>query len=242
MRCTILANEACQFGAVGDTLDEIHRNGKGISGKNTRRRSDGGIDVYRLTREQCSSTNRTFVQTLTHPSNDLLYVEDNVWIRNIPGQTYPGRLTIAAAYLPSNGSTNKTITIMGDIKYTAKDGTVALGLIAQKDVKVSRQAPNNIEIDAAMLAQNGHVWYQKDTLAGTNCNQTVKGTITVYGAIATNQYWTWTYVSGGNQTPVDGYATTLNGYDRNFRFTPPPSFPLSGTFSILNYREVLNAP
>lgn len=205
-------------------------------------RSDGGIDVYRLTREQCSSTNRTFIQTLTHPANDLLYVEDNVWIRNTPGQTYPSRLTIAASYLPSNGSTNKTITIMGDIKYAAKDGSAALGLIAQKDVKVSRQAPNNLEINAAMLAQNGHVWYEKDTLAGTNCNQTVKGNITVYGAIATNQYWTWTYVSGGNQTPVDGYATTLNSYDKKLRFTPPPSFPLSGTFSILNYREVLNAP
>lgn len=207
-------------------------------------RSDGRIDVYRLTREQCSSTNRTFIQTLNHPSSDILYVEDNVWIRNVPGQTFPSRLTIAASYLPSNASTDKSITIMGDIKYTAKDGTAAIGLIGQKDVKVSRQAPNNLEIDAAMLAQTGHVWYQKDTLGGTNCSQTVKGTITVYGSIATDEYWTWTYVTGspGNYNTVDGYNTTSSTYDAKLRLTPPPSFPLTGTFSILNYREILNEP
>ncbi len=207
-------------------------------------RSDGGIDVYRLTRERCDSTNRTFVQTLAHPSNDLLYVEDNVWVRNVPGQTYPERLTIASAYLPSNGSTDKTITIMGDIRYTAKDSSAAIGLIAQKDVKVSRLAPNNIEINAAMLAQNGHAWYQKDTLSGTTCTQTVKGTITVYGSIATNQYWTWTIVTrqGNNYIPVDGYAVTKNSYDDNLRIVPPTSFPLTGTYSILNYREIITEP
>lgn len=205
-------------------------------------RNDGGIDVYRLTREQCTSVNRTFVQTLSHPANDLLFVEDNVWIRSKPGETIPGRLSIAAAYLPANGSTNKTITIMGDIKYSAKDGSSALGLIAQNDVKVSKQAPSTIEVDAALLAQNGHVWYQKDTLSGTSCTQTVKTSITIYGAIATNQYWTWTYVSGSNQTTIDGYNTTVNTYDKNLRLTPPPSFPLTGSFSILNYRELLQGP
>ncbi len=207
-------------------------------------RSDGKIDVYRLTREQCTSTNRTFVQTLDHPANDILYVEDNVWIRNIPGQTFPSRLTIAAAYLPANANTYKTITIMGNITYTARDGSASLGLIAQKDVKVSRQAPSTLSIDAAMLAQNGHTWYQKDTLSGTSCNRIVKGTINVFGSIASNQYWTWTYVTGspGNYTPIDGYATTVNSFDANLRLTPPPSFPLTGTYAILNYREILNAP
>ena len=205
-------------------------------------RSDGAIDVYRVTREQCTSVTRSFVQTLSHPTNNLLYVEDNVWIRSKPGETMPGRLSIAAAYLPANGSTNKSITIMGDIKYAAKDGSSALGLIAQNDVKVSRQAPSTIEINAALLAQNGHVWYQKDTLGGVSCTQSVKTSISVYGAIATNQYWTWTYVSGNNGTTIDGYNTTVNTYDKNLRLTPPPSFPLTGSFSILNYRELLQGP
>lgn len=207
-------------------------------------RGDGAIDVYRLTREQCTSTNRTFVQTLAHPTNNQLFVEDNVWIRSKPGETMPGRLTVVAAYLPANASTYKTITIMGDIKYTAKDGSAALGLIAQKDVKVSRQAPSTLEINGALLAQNGHVRYQKDTLSGTSCNQSVKTGISLYGAIATNQYWTWTYVTGsnGNYTTVDGYNTTTNTYDKNLRLTPPPAFPLTGSFSILNYRELLQGP
>ena len=203
-------------------------------------RADGGIDVYKLTREQCTSTNRTFVQTLSKPANNILFVDDNVWIRNKPGELISQRLTIAAAYLPSNSNTDKTITIMGDIKYSAKDGSVALGLVAQKDVKVSRQAPSTLEINAAMLAQSGHVWYQKDTLGGSTCSQLVKNAITVYGTIATNSYWTWTYVSGNNT--VDGYNTTTSTYDKNLRLTPPPSFPLTGNFSILNYREILLNP
>jgi len=207
-------------------------------------RGDGAIDVYRLTREQCTSTNRTFIQTIPHPANNILFVEDNVWIRSKPNETMPGRLTIAAAYLPANASTYKTITIMGDIKYTNKTGSSALGLIGQQDVKVSRQAPATLYIDGAMLAQNGHVWYQKDTLGGTSCSQQVKTSITVYGTIATNLFWTWTYVTGnaGNYVTVDGYSTTNNSYDKNFRLTPPPSFPLTGTFSILNYREILQNP
>lgn len=207
-------------------------------------RGDGGIDVYKLTREQCTSTTRTFIQTLTHPANNILFVDDNVWIRSKPNEKMPGRLTIAAAYLPANASTYKSITIMGDIKYAAKDGSVALGLIGQEDVKVSQQAPDTLEINAAMLAQQGHVWYDKDTLAGTNCSQDVKQAISVYGTIATNLYWTWSIVtgSGSNYTTVDGFRTTSNAYDKNLRLTPPPSFPLTGTFSILNYREILTAP
>lgn len=207
-------------------------------------RGDGGIDVYRVSREQCTSVTRSFVQTLAHPANNILYVDDNVWIRSKPNEKMPGRLTIAAAYLPANASTFKSITVMGDVLYQAKDGTAALGLIAQQDIKVSRQAPVNIEINAAMLAQQGHVWYDKDTLAGTSCSQTVKSAITVYGAIATNLYWTWSIVTGSapNYTTVDGYQTTTNIYDKNLRLTPPPSFPLTGSFSILNYREILTVP
>jgi type II secretory pathway pseudopilin PulG len=207
-------------------------------------RSDGRIDVYRLTREQCSSTNRTFIQTINAPANNILFAEDNIWIRNVPGQAYSGRLTIAAAYMPSSSSTDKSITIMGNILYSAKDGSSSIGLIGQKDVRVSRQAPSTLEIHAALLAQNGSVRYNKDTLGGSSCSQQVKTKLTLYGAIATNQYWTWTYVAGGGggYTPIDGYATTVNSYDKQLRFSPPPSFPLTGTFSILNYRELLSSP
>lgn len=207
-------------------------------------RADNSIDVYRVTQDRCGSISRNFSQNIPRPANGILFVEDNVWIRNYSNDKYNNRLTIAAAYLPENASTNKTITITGNILYNVKDGSNAIGLIAQKDVKVSRLAPNTLEINAAMLAQKGHVWYQKDTLAGTNCSQSVKTTITVYGAIATNQYWTWTYVTGSapNYTTVDGYNTTVNTYDQKLKFNPPPSFPLAGSFSILNYREILTNP
>lgn len=213
-------------------------------------KADKSIDVSIVTNESCSGITSTFQQNMPKPNNAILFVEDNVWVKSKGTQPsaekYNDRLTIASGRFPDTPSTNTTITMTGDILYQAKDGSAAVGLIAQKDVKLARYAvstaPNtNIEIDAAMLAQKGHVWYQKNTLAGGSCSQIIKNTITVFGSIGTFNFWTWTYVTGGGIV-VDGYAITINGYDKNLKFNPPPSFPTTGTFTILNYREILENP
>ncbi len=203
-------------------------------------KSNKSIDVYRVTQERCTSLSRTFVANYAKPANGLLYVEDNVWVQSKSGDRYNDRLTIAAAYLPSSAARDKSITITGDILYSAKDGTAAIGLIAQKDVKVNNVAPYNLEIDAALLAQKGHTFFESSTLSA-NCSNQVKGTITVHGAISSYLFWTWTYVTGGNNV-IDGYATTLSTYDSYLKFNPPPSFPTTGTFSVLNFRELLENP
>jgi hypothetical protein len=93
-----------------------------------------------------------------------------------------------------------------------------LGLIAQKDVLISYLAPANLEIDAAMIAQNGSTqrWYfSGDT----------KTSITVYGSISSFGVWTWSW-----NTPVNsGYINTTTVYDSNLLYSPPPNFPLSAS-------------
>jgi hypothetical protein len=160
---------------------------------------------------------RTLLYTRTIPTNGIMYIEDKVWVEGV----VKGRIMVAAAKLPYNTSSAPSIYIPNNITYAAKDGTNVLGLLAQKDIVVTYRAPNNLEINAALIAQNGSV--QHFYYPGV-----IKNTVTVYGSIMTYGQWTWTWVSSyGNIT--SGYATTNDVYDSNLLFAPPPSFPLSSS-------------
>lgn len=193
-------------------------------------KNNGTIDIYKVTNESSSSITKTFIRNQAAPANGIFYVADNVWVDG----TYNGRITIVSGRLPANASTNTTIKITNNLLYTAKDGTVAVGLIAQKDVQIAQYAPNNLEIDGALLAQTGTVYmpYYNQLL----------GNLNFYGAIATNGSWTWSYCSGNPCTAVSGYGTNTNTFDNNLKYAPPPSFPTTGTYTILNWRELLSTP
>jgi hypothetical protein len=162
---------------------------------------------------------RTLQFTNAIPSNGIIYVEDKTWVEG----TVNGRATVVAAQLPYNSSTAPTIYIPNNIIYSAKDGSDVLGLIAQKDVVVTYHAPTNIEVDAAMISQNGaaQFFYYKN-------NVDIKNSITIFGTIMTYNQWTWTWVNSSNNN-ISGYSNTYNNYDGNLLFGPPPSFPLSSS-------------
>ncbi len=157
---------------------------------------------------------RTLQFTQNLPANGVIFVEDKTWVEG----TVAGRVTIAAAKLPYNASTAPTIYIPNNITYLAKDGTNSLGLIAQKDIIVTYHAPNTLEIDAALIAQNGSAQFLQSV-------GNIKTSITVYGSTASFGVWTWSWVSGGSI--VSGYANTSSIYDANLLYAPPPSFPLT---------------
>lgn len=193
-------------------------------------KTDNTFDIYRVNNESSSGITTTFIRNQATPSNGVVFVSDHVWVDG----SYNGRITIVSARLPNNPATNTTIKIRGNLSYTAQDGTVAIGLIAQKDIQVPRYAPNNLEIDGALLAQNGQVYYP--FVSGA-----IKNNLTFYGAIATNGFWTWSWVSGGGNI-TSGYQNNTTTFDTNLTFAPPPSFPSTGTFTILNWREKLTSP
>jgi hypothetical protein len=143
-------------------------------------------------------------------------VEDKVWVEG----TVKGRVMLAASLLPYNSATAPTIYIPNNITYQAKDGTNVLGLLSQKDIIVTYAAPSNLEIDAALIAQNGsaQIFYYSGS--------TIKNTISVFGSTMTFGQWTWTWVDGSNNV-VSGYTNTVSTYDSNLIYAAPPSFPLS---------------
>ena len=196
-------------------------------------KSDGTIDIYKVTtllrnpvgydvngvahNEYTDYNGRSFQFNKPIPANGIIYIEDKTWVEG----TVNGRAIVAAATLPYNASTAPTIYIPNNIIYTAKDGTSALGLLAQQDVVVTYHAPTNLEVDAALVAQNGSAqffYYSGD----------IKNSITVFGAIMSFGQWTWSWVDNWNNI-VSGYTHTYSNYDGNLLYGPPPSFPLSSS-------------
>ena len=175
-------------------------------------------DIYGNARnEDVDYNNRSLQYTVAIPSNGIIYVEDDTWVEG----TVNGRVMVTVAKLPYVASTAPNIYIPNNIFYQAKDGTDVLGLLSQQDIVVTYGAPSNLEIDAALIAQNGSA--QFFYYPGGNA---IKNTISIFGSIMTFGQWTWNWVDGNNNN-VSGYATTNDTYDNNLFYAPPPGFPLS---------------
>lgn len=227
--------------------------------------SNNTYDVVRVTAENdTQSTYATALSTqavatgVAIPSSGVIFAEDNVWIRT--ASTFNGRVTIASGRLASTTySTN--IVIADDILYANKNGNDAIGLISEDSVLVAPYAiPQTgsftYEIDAAIIAQSGSVRYPQSYRY--NNNET-KGWVAsnqqflFYGSVSTRQVWTWNISYGSNpggsavydsasNKYISGVKNTTTQYDYNLLYAPPPNFPITSTYNILSWREVLTRP
>lgn len=194
--------------------------------------SNGTVSVYKVTsltntpkgwdvngnahNEDIDYNARSHQYTVAIPANGIIYIEDNTWVEG----TVNGRVMLAAAKLPYVANTAPSIYIPNNIIYQAKDGSSVLGLLSQKNVIVTYNAPTNLEVDAALVSQNGSAQF---FLYST---PRIKNSITIYGSIMSFGQWTWTWVNGSGNN-VSGFTNTTSTYDNNLLYSPPPSFPLS---------------
>jgi len=197
------------------------------------------------------------------PSNGVIFAEDNVWVLSNPD--FNGNVSIAAGRLnASNPNDYANINIAGPLVYATKNGSNTIGLIAQNSVVIEPYAPPppsdssfTFEVDAALLAENGNVWFPGNyqsypwicTTGWTGPNQK----FLFYGSVATRQTWTWTWLDGGYQcgnasyyAPEDSFISgILNNttqYDYNLKYDPPPDYPLTSGYNVLSWRQILLRP
>ncbi|MFC1638409.1 type II secretion system protein J, partial [Patescibacteria group bacterium] len=166
------------------------------------------IDVNRVLNEKKGVVTKTQSVYTDFPLPDVgaIYVNKNIWVEGYLGE---GKRLVIAANNPSVSHGN--IYISDDITYSDySDGTV-LGLIAKNNIEVVENSNNNLRIDAALLAQIGYVGRAD---YGDN-----KSSITVYGAIATNQGYGFS-----------GYSTKNIIFDNSLIYIPPPYFPIEGIY------------
>lgn len=162
----------------------------------------------------------------------IIFVEDNVWVEGV----VEGKATVVAAKLPETKNNLRTIVISGNLTYNQKDGSDVLGLIAQKDILVPLySAPNDLEINAAMMAQNGAVY--RPHYDSSYSPYHLRNSISIYGSIITKKTWTWSWVSDGGSL-ISGYANTNSVYDPHLTYSAPPGFPTIDEYNILQWEEV----
>lgn len=226
--------------------------------------TNGTYNLYNVNGETDTSSSYTSALTtslvansIAIPSAGVIFAEDNVWVRTNP--TYHGRVTIGAGRLATTN--NATISIADDLAYSVKDGSDAIGLVAEGDVLISPYAAPasgsfTFEVNAAILSQSGNVRYPLNYRS--NSNSCTRGWVNsnqklnFYGSIATRQSWTWSWLIGsscGNAVYSSSYGAYISGflnnttaYDYSLMYGPPPYYPITGGYNVMSFREVLTTP
>lgn len=207
---------------------QFNANGTVLVGKVTASRDSGSSNGSCTSHSRADSLMQSVVWESTAralPSNGIIYVADNAWIWG----TITSRLTVASGRLPDTTSTNTSVYLQNDITYTVKDGSVVLGIVSQSDIRVNSSSENDLVIDAYLLSQKGKVF--RPLYSGN-----VKNSISIYGGIASNSWWTWSWVNGSG-TVTSGYQNTTQTYDTYLTLNPPPLFPKTGSHAILSWKE-----
>lgn len=185
-------------------------------------------DLYLVKRYDSTGLNitqETLLGNHSYPGKGIIALEDNVWIN---GTINNQRVTVVAADPEASSSSKKRIIIPDIIKYSNYDGSDKIGLITQTDILVTRNAPTDMEINAAMIAKDGQIRINPYPYEHKN-------NIKVYGSMAHQGGLLWTYDYGGGRW--SGYQTTNTIIDENSVLNPPPKFPLTGNYEILSWRE-----
>ncbi len=213
---------------------------------------DGSMDVYKVEElkekvwgyngkdwvlESNSVGDEYFYANYDLPSECApIFAEDSVWVEG----EVSGRATLVAARLPDTAGNNPKVVIWDDIRYT--DTQSSLGIIGQKDILIPLYSPDNLKIDAALLAQKGRVfrYYYPPWWWEPYKTYSKRDYIETRGSIITNGVWTFTWVKkqGWLEVFESGYETTNLNYDSRFSFSPPPYFPSSGDYEIVKWEEI----
>lgn len=214
--------------------------------------TNGTYTLSNVNDERDSRSNYTSALSLTTvasniaiPASGVIFVEDNVWLRT-EATGFDGRVTIASARLAVTGST--VATIVDNLLYKDKTaGNDSIGVIAENNVDLAPYVPAPLEVDGAFIAQTGRVQFRPRY--NDNGNNTIGYVdpvkkLSFFGSIASNEQWTWSWVRCGAQTTTcwSGFEYNETKYDENLRYNPPPSFPVTSTYDILEWREIIATP
>lgn len=220
----------------GARTSGLYLNSSGKQGYRLQFLENGTINVYKVLSTKCSKgkgqaddkkeawfcTDRNLLSAATNypiPANGFIYVHDRVWVDG----TVEGRATIV-------NKKNKDILLGSNIVYAQKDGTDALGLIAGRDIVITKDAPENMEIDAVLLSMKGNAkrhHYKNNT----------KTNLLIYGSVITMKSWYWNWIDSKGKKD-SGYVTANLTYDANLTYGPPPGFPFGADYNLISWEEV----
>ena len=170
----------------------------------------------------CSTCSGDCLSNYQIPNNGIIFVENNILFKGVANDI---KVSVVAANL--SGGTPADIFIGiddNDIRYNAYDCNNKIGLVAQRNVTVLGDCPNDFTVDAALLAQTGKVGIN-------NASFSNKNSLTFNGAIVS-------YLQPYFNTGVSGFAVRFYNFDNNLLYCPPPYFPTGTEYSIDLWEEL----
>lgn len=158
-------------------------------------------------------------------SCSVVFLEDDVWVEG----TLQGKLTLVSAQLPPL-SKDTTAVLINSITYNPSDPQDAFTLVAEDNVLIGPQSPNNMELRGIYVAQNGR--FGRNYYSGNFRNN-----LEIVGSIISNGRVGTKWSCGG--VFCSGYAKRENSIDTSLIYDPAPFTPfVESTFEIVNWEEL----
>ncbi len=173
----------------------------------------------------------------THPTGvytipsgcGLIFVEDDVWVEG----TINSKVTLVAADVTHAGIAPNA-NVRGNVIYSAYNGTAGLTLIAENDVLVTADSPNNMTMNGIFIAQGGAFGRNLYNCPGT---YEPRGTLTILGTTVSNKRTGTKWINGCGGSD-GGYQTRIDSYDRRIATDPPPFTPYTSTdYKFIDWRQ-----
>jgi hypothetical protein len=178
--------------------------------------------VWALERHVISDT--AFVANYTIPADcPLIFVEDKLWLEGVVDQ----KVSIAAADVISS-AINPSIILANDITYTSATSSGLLA-IAEQDVLVGLDTPDDMFLNGIFIAQNGHYGrnhYHVAYLTVSLAPFVIRNSLNMNGSIVSNG-------RVGTSWGSSGFMNRVNNYDRNLVLDPPPLIPRTSDVSVI---------
>jgi hypothetical protein len=178
-------------------------------------------------------TSSSFVDVETiDASCPVMFFEDKVWVQGTVDQ----KVTLAAANLSLSSQTN--VVLSGNLTY-APSTEAGLLVLAEDDVDVGLNVPNNMTIQGIFIAQNGRFGrnhYSTGYLSGTYDPYVVRSSLDTIGTIVTRNRAVTRWVSGG--VTLSGFDGGDDSFDPDQIDNPPPFTPsTSDVYRLINWRQ-----
>jgi len=160
-----------------------------------------------------------------NPACSIIFIEDNLW----PEGKVKGKVTVASANL-INPNLDTDVVLQGNIDYTTLDGSDGLTLIGERNVLISPNSPDQMELRGIFVAQKGR-------FSRNHYPNNIREKLEIYGSIISNGRVGTQWVSGSQI--VSGYFKRETYFDSSLVYNPPAYTPfLSPEYKILNWEEI----
>lgn len=176
--------------------------------------------------------NDTNYNTYTLPAGcKLIFVEDNVWLEGTIGD----KVTVVAANVIDSGVAPSAY-LRGNLVYGTTDGSDGLTVIAEHNVLIAPDSPENMTLNGIFIAQGGS--FGRNLYSCPFSSYEPRGTLTIRGTTVSNKRTGTKWNNGCSWWGDAGYQTRIDAYDRQLATDPPPFTPtVSSDYQFVDWRE-----